>query len=203
MGIAERKEREKRQMKSAILEAAMKLFLELGPEKTSIRKIAQSIEYSPATIYLYFQDKNEILYELHILAFTHFRDEIGRAGLISEPFERLRFLGRYYIDFALKNPEKYDLMFIMRSPMDHLDHKEDDTWEVGGSVFHLLEGTVKECLEKGRIRPGDSRGIAYSLWAYVHGVCSLAIRDRMAMYEEDDLQIVLDSYDYFLDCMKV
>jgi len=201
MGIAERKEREKQQMKQAILDAAMRLFVEEGMEKTSIRKIAQRIEYSPATIYLYFADKNAIFYELHTMAFTQFRDEIQRGAFVKDPYERLRFLGRNYIEFGLKNPEKYDLMFILRSPMNHLHKEEDENWVVGSAAFRFLEMTVKECLEAGRIRPGDPAGIAYNLWAYVHGICCLVIRDRMKMYEENNLEILLDSYDYFIDAM--
>ena len=55
MGVADRKEREKEEMKTKILEAAKKLFLDHGFEKTSIRNIAEEIEYSPGTIYLYFK----------------------------------------------------------------------------------------------------------------------------------------------------
>ena len=43
-------------MKRKILEAAKALFLDQGFEKTSIRNIADAIEYSPSTIYLYFKD---------------------------------------------------------------------------------------------------------------------------------------------------
>ena len=62
MGVADRKEREKTEMQKRILDAARVLFLEKGFEKTSIRNIADLIEYSPGTIYLYFKDKNEILF---------------------------------------------------------------------------------------------------------------------------------------------
>lgn len=203
MGIAERKEREKQKMKEDILDAAMKIFLEHGMEKTSIRKIANRIEYSPATIYLYFKDKDEILYELHLRSFTKFRNEIQKAGFIQNPFERLRFIGRNYIDFALKNPEMYDLMFIMRSPMNHHKESGDQSWEVGSGAFQFLENTVQECLEQELIKAGDHRGIAYNMWSYVHGICCLSIRDRMVMYGgEEDLDIVLQSYDYLLNSMK-
>ena len=72
MGISDRKEREKEEMRRRILESAKKLFLELGYEKTSVRAIAEDIEYSPATIYLYFKDKNELLFALHQEAFIEF-----------------------------------------------------------------------------------------------------------------------------------
>ncbi len=65
MGIKERKDLEKQKMRKFILDTAMNLFLEKGFENITIRHIAENIEYSPATIYRYFRDKNEILYTLH------------------------------------------------------------------------------------------------------------------------------------------
>ena len=76
MGIVERKEREKEDMRRLILNAARKLFLEQGYEKTSIRNIADAIEYSPATIYLYYKDKNELLFALHEEAFLKLMEEL-------------------------------------------------------------------------------------------------------------------------------
>jgi DNA-binding transcriptional regulator YbjK len=54
MGIAERKEKQKAEIRKMILDASMKLFVEEGFENVSIRKIADLIEYSPTTVYLYF-----------------------------------------------------------------------------------------------------------------------------------------------------
>ena len=65
MGVTERKERHKEDLKKDILTAAKELFTEKGFEATSIRAIAEKIEYSPATIYLYYKDKNEIVHALH------------------------------------------------------------------------------------------------------------------------------------------
>ena len=64
MGIKERKEQEKSEMRELILKTAMNLFLDKGFENITIRHIAEKIEYSPATIYLYFKNKDEILYTL-------------------------------------------------------------------------------------------------------------------------------------------
>ncbi|SDP90493.1 transcriptional regulator, TetR family [Mucilaginibacter sp. OK268] len=69
MGVTERKEREKTEMRELITAAAMKMFLEDGYAKTSIRGIADAIEYSPGTIYLYFKDKDELLYEIQADAY--------------------------------------------------------------------------------------------------------------------------------------
>ena len=60
MGIKERREREKDNLRQAILDAAGELFVNEGFENVSIRKIAHKIEYSATTIYIYFKDKKDI-----------------------------------------------------------------------------------------------------------------------------------------------
>lgn len=64
MGIKERRDIEKAQMKKKIKDAAIELIEQEGYEKLSIRKIATKIEYSPTTIYLYYKDKAEIITDM-------------------------------------------------------------------------------------------------------------------------------------------
>jgi AcrR family transcriptional regulator len=61
MGVQQRRARQKENLRQEILDAARTLFAREGIESVSIRKIAQRVEYSPGTIYLYFHDKAEIL----------------------------------------------------------------------------------------------------------------------------------------------
>ena len=55
MGVKERKDRQKTEMREAILSAALKLFSDDGYDNVTMRKIADEIEYSVGTIYLYFK----------------------------------------------------------------------------------------------------------------------------------------------------
>lgn len=64
MGIKERRNLEKAEMKRKIMEAAIEIIEQEGYEKLSIRKIATKIEYSPTTIYLYYKDKAEIITDM-------------------------------------------------------------------------------------------------------------------------------------------
>ncbi len=150
MGIVERKEREKEEMRKLILEAAQKLFLETGFEKVSIRNIADAIEYSPATIYLYFKDKDEIFYVIHENAFDLLDKELRQHDVIADPFERLGALGRTYMQFGIENPDYYELMFIMRAPMEQI--KNEEKWKAGECAFGYLLTTLAECLEQKKIR---------------------------------------------------
>src|SRR2546427_6798677 len=74
MGVMERKAREREELKQQILDAARELFVREGYENVSMRKIAEKIEYSPATIYTYFKDKDEILDCLCEETFLHLHE---------------------------------------------------------------------------------------------------------------------------------
>ena len=89
MGVAERKEREKEVLREQILAAAKTLFLEKGVEKTSIRNIADLIEYSPGSIYHYFKDKDEIFYALHQGGFQQLMSKMLVINDLPNPMDRL------------------------------------------------------------------------------------------------------------------
>ncbi len=61
MGTKERRERERRELRKKILDAARELFVEQGYDAVTMRKIAQAIEYSPTAIYLHFKDKMAVM----------------------------------------------------------------------------------------------------------------------------------------------
>jgi len=178
MGIAERKEKQKQDIRKAILDASMKLFTEQGYENVSIRKIADLIEYSPTTVYLYFKDKNEILFNLHELGFQKMAEYNVDLWTIKNPLVRLHKMGDHYIRFGLENPEFYDLMFILKAPMEALERMENCDWKSGDQALGRLKETLQECMDKDLIQKGDIDAMAMASWGMVHGLVSLAIRKR-------------------------
>jgi len=64
MGIIERRERERKAVRKKILDAARELFVAEGYDAVTMRRIAETIEYSPTAIYFHFKDK-ETLIRLH------------------------------------------------------------------------------------------------------------------------------------------
>ncbi len=192
MGISERKERDKQEMQKRILDAAMKMFLEEGYEKTSLRNIAEKIEYSPATIYLYFKDKDELLYEVQKQAFEQLNEEYAKKVIATNPLERLKEICYTYITFGLANQELYDLMFIIRAPMNCID--EEGMWENGSDAFGFLVQCLSECIEQKLIRYNDVMLAAMNVWAMGHGLVSLDVRCRFKVMqlEESDLENVIN-----------
>jgi AcrR family transcriptional regulator len=179
MGITERKEKQKQEIKKLILDASMKLFVEEGFERVTMRNIADIIEYSPTTVYLYFKDKNEILYDLHELGFQKMGEKNRNLSEIENPLMRLYKMGQNYIEFGLENPEFYDVMFIQQAPMQVLEQMENCDWKYGETALNTLKQTVEECMQQGFLKKGDVEAASMSIWGMVHGLVSLAIRHRL------------------------
>src|ERR1044072_1909275 len=199
MGIADRKEREKLEMKRLIMDAAMRMFVEAGYEKTSIRNIAEKIEYSPATIYLYYKDKDELLYDVQAQGFSQLLEIFQQKATDKDPFKRLAQMSKAYVEFGMGHPYIYDLMFIIRAPMNKIE-EEGTKWVNGDACFQYLLVTLEECMEKGLIKFTDKMVGALSIWSMLHGLVSLNVRCRMKvsnLNEEDIpgvLNITIDSY---------
>jgi len=191
MGITERKERDKQEMRQRIIDAAMHMFLEEGYNKTSIRNIAEMIEYSPATIYLYYKDKDELLYEVQKTAFDKLLETFDNEASDPDPMLRLAQICRSYVRFGLENPELYDLMFIIRAPMN-VDEKIHQT--NGRDCFSIVLECLTECMSKNLLRFEDPRIGMLSLWSMGHGLVSLEVRCRLKVLEiaEGDVRALLD-----------
>ncbi len=175
MGVKERREREKENLRQDILDAASELFATEGYESVSMRKIADKIEYSPTTIYLYFRDKNELLYQICEETFAQLGQQIRE---ISEPetdlLVRMRKGLRAYIEFGIAHPHHYQVTF-----MSPIFSEPNDEYKFEGSMgertFGFLRSEVSTCMEAGKLKKGDIDAISQTLWAGIHGVTSLLI----------------------------
>jgi AcrR family transcriptional regulator len=193
MTIAHRKQREKVEMRELILSAARSLFLEKGYYETSIRNIAEKIEYSPGTIYLYFKEKDEIFHSLHEEGFR----KLTAVPLqhVEDPFERLKALGKVYMEFAMNNKDFYDLMFIMQAPMNL---EKEDRWEEGDKALDFLKMVIRECQDRGRFQGQDVEYLSFVIWSSMHGMCALYCRDRCNAYEHHNhLDLLNNGYKIF------
>ncbi|MES2454129.1 MAG: TetR/AcrR family transcriptional regulator [Bacteroidota bacterium] len=202
MGISERKEREREEMKQLIMAAALKMFLEEGYAKTSIRNIADAIEYSPGTIYLYYKDKDELLFEVQRHAYNTLLQVFKEKANSKDPLERLAQICKTYVSFGLENPELYDLMFIIRAPMnaDESQHKSN-----GEDSFKYLIDTLATCIEQDLVVFKDPNLAALQVWAMGHGLVSLDLRCRLKVMSLDEVttrETLNRSIDEYLSCIR-
>jgi AcrR family transcriptional regulator len=172
--IRHRQDQEKRELRQTILTTAGELFLEQGYAHFSLRKVAERIGYSPTTIYLYFRDKDDLLFTVVDEGFTRFGQQLAEAATGTEdPWERIIALGRAYLAFGLQNPVYYQLMFMQR--VDFLTHEQADKGQPRLATFLVLQQAVQQAIDAGVLRSGDAEVYSDVLWAVVHGMVSLAI----------------------------
>lgn len=177
MGVKERKERERADVRERILDAAREMFVRDGVDAVTMRAIADRIEYSPPVIYSHFEDKLALLQELCHRDFRALAQAFGRIGHIDDPIERIRRIGLAYVDFALEHPSHYQFMFMTPKGSEVLAEHATRKGNPEEDAYAFLCGAVAEGIAAGRFRPelDDVEELTQILWASVHGVVSLRI----------------------------
>jgi AcrR family transcriptional regulator len=169
----------KEEFRREILVAARELFSCDGYGNFSMRKLARRIGYSPTTIYLYFKDKDEILFclceELYAELYqTILEIENENNDLLTT----LRSVLLAYVSFGLANPDHYRVAFftnpsVYGSPSEFFDN---DTMS-RRAYLHYRE-LVAACSAAGVLKSMDVDVLAQVLWSGVHGLVSAALHTR-------------------------
>jgi AcrR family transcriptional regulator len=174
LGPKERREREREEIRTRILDAARELFANEGVESVTMRRIADRIEYSPTAIYFHFRDKEALLAELCDCDFRSFAHGFIEIAQIADPVERLRAAGQAYVSFGLNNPSHYRLMFMTPKTTEASTIAKGNPEE---DSYAFLKGIVAELMATGRFRDDitDVDLAAQVMWSAMHGLVSLEI----------------------------
>lgn len=114
MGHVERKQRARERVRDNIINAAIKIARAEGWQSVTIRKIADSIEYTPPIVYEHFENKEDLFKELVVYGFSilHALADKSQNEEMSES-EQLIMISLAYWDFAFANKELFQLMFSL------------------------------------------------------------------------------------------
>lgn len=197
-------------MREKILDVSKLMFSNQGFDKTSLRSIAKKLGISPGTIYLYFKNKDDLLFAVHEEGFKLLHERMQAKMGIKDPIFRLKEIARAYIQFAWDFPEFYDLMFSKSAPMNVLEENHGDIntveeamWTSAMSSFGCLVESVAYAMEKGVFIKDEVEKITFSLWASVHGMVSLCLCNRMKMFPNHNTEeLVLTSINLITDLFK-
>jgi len=191
MGVKERKLRQKKFLRQEILDAASELFVKEGFENVSMRRIAEKIEYSPTTIYLYFKDKAELLEQVCHETFARLTAHLTRIlEQPGDPAERLKRGLLAYIRFGLENPHHYRATFMMPIPEGFDRGKYNRPDSPGMQAFDFLRRSVYDCVTAGKFPSSDPEMISQTLWCGVHGITSLLITCERGFPWADKEQLI-------------
>ncbi len=195
MGVAERRAREKEELRQEILLAARELFVNEGFANVSMRRIAEKIEYSPTTIYLYFQDKAGLLdciVEERLVELVHQLRALDEIPV--DPLTGIKRGLRKYVDYWIAHPQDFRVAYMTN--LGELDPERPWRCQVVAlELFNILRGSVRSCAAAGAIHAPDIELASQSIWASVYGIiCLLVMKPTFPWVDQDKLiQSVVNS----------
>lgn len=170
-------EQEREKLRASILNAARDLFAERGIDAVSMREIAKRINYSATTLYHHFADKEALLQAVCDEDFLKLASGMHQVMQLPDHIARIQAMAQGYAMFALQHPNHYRLMFMIpRGP----SNKEITRIQQGNTeqdAYAQLKYVVEQAMAAELFREDlhDSELIAQTIWAGIHGVCSLQI----------------------------
>jgi AcrR family transcriptional regulator len=167
-------------LRDKILAEAIGIVAQAGAGSITMRTLAQRLGYSPATIYLHFRNKDELLKEIALHGFERLVEATRTAGQVADPRLAVIEGGRRYLEFALENPALYRLMF---EEIDLSKYQSPaDPFLPGRSLFDLYRELYERASRAGALRasPGIDADLATVIgWSAVHGFAMLALSGRL------------------------
>jgi TetR/AcrR family transcriptional regulator len=184
--IAERREDEKERRRGEILDAAEALYADKGWEALTVDQVARSARLSRALVYVYFRDKEDLLFAIGERAMRLLLERFKAAlGSRQTGMDQIEAIGRAYVGYAHEFPNYFDFCSRFQS------HSESAGASSNEAACQLLgdqvKGTVVQAIINGigdgsvRADIGDPGMFAMTLWAFTHGIIQLA------MVKGDDL----------------
>jgi len=197
MGVAERRAREKEQRREAILDAAKEIFSRKGYQGATMEEIAARAELSPATLYLYFDNKSQLYASLNVkmLAFLCQRVEqvAGQKGL--EPLEKVRRLAQAMHDVYTFDPLILTNVLHMQASQELMDlspELKEQINSMAARALQLMAGIFQQGIDQGLFRPYHPVALADLVWSVFSGLVLWEESKRGFAPEKDYLQDTLE-----------
>ena len=178
--IAERREEEKERRRAEILDAAQALYLEKGWDALTVDQVARSARLSRALVYVYFRDKEELLFAIGERAMHLLRDRFREAAARHvRGLDQIEAIGRAYMSYAYEFPHYFDFCTRFQAHSVAVDpgSHEGACVIAGDEVLGTVVGAITTGIRDGSIRPdvGAPTMLAVTLWAFTHGLIQVAM----------------------------
>lgn len=178
--IAQRRVEEKERRRAEILDAAEALYAKEGWDLVTVDHVARGARLSRALVYVYFKDKEEILFAIGERAMCLLRDRfVAAAASRALGMEKIEAIGRAYMAYAFEFPHYFDFCSKFNA---HSGNPEPGSHDFGcrAAGDEAIAVVVKaiECgIGDGSIRPtiGEPILLAVTLWSFTHGLIQLAM----------------------------
>jgi AcrR family transcriptional regulator len=178
--IAARREDEKERRRAEILDAAEALYIRKGWAALTVEQVARSARLSRALVYVYFRDKEDLLFAIGERAMRMLRDRFMVAIAIpASGMDQVEAIGRAYLCYAYEFPHYFDFCsrFQSQTLAGDPNSNEGACRVAGDQAIDTVLQAVETGIRDGSIRAdvNDPMMFAITLWAFTHGVVQLAM----------------------------
>ncbi|QLY29049.1 TetR/AcrR family transcriptional regulator [Nocardia huaxiensis] len=162
-----------------LIEAAIRLLEQDGPEALQARRVAAAIGASTMAVYTHFGGMTGLLEAVAVQAFARFGAALGGIEQTDDPVADFLAMGAAYRAYALADPQRYRLMFGLTAPDPKCPpHTGDFTTgpsneAIGTETFEHAVAAAERMIDAGHLRPDPPREVAARLWALMHGAVLL------------------------------
>lgn len=170
-------------LKTELLEAGIRLVSEGGSQNFSLRKLAVECNVSHQAPYSHFENKEKFLEEMQKYITRKFSSELEKTiASSSKKSNPLEELGKTYFSFFVDNPNYYHFLFGQANI--NLDLTGGADSEKNYQPYEIFKELVIQILTKNDVPEKKQNDIVISLWAYIHGLTSLATMKNVK-YDSD------------------
>jgi len=158
-------------LRQVLLDAGVALIGEVGPKGFTIREVARRAGVSHNAPYRHFRDKGELLAVIAAEGFERLALAMKQSAADGvTAIDRLRLCGCGYVDFALRWPQHFIVMFDLPSAPEDYSRRQI----VGKNAFQILLDFIIDSQKEGALPRGDPFPLALMAWSLVHGIAKLA-----------------------------
>ena len=179
MGYNDRRRQEKEIRRKDIVDAAERVFFSKGYENASMDEVAKEAEFSKRTVYIYFNSKEQIYFEIMIRGYLLLIEMIENSFNANPPknaLDELHNIFFTFFEFSRKNPGYFKAImeYEIKDSADQLGVKDEskaECYRLGELIFGYLTHALQKGVAEGTLRSGlDIEQSALILWACTIGV---------------------------------
>ena len=179
--IVERREEEKERRRGELLDAAESLYAKHGWEAVTMDQVARTARLSRALVYVYFRDKDDLLFAIGERAMKVLHQRFAAA--LETPGtgrDKVDAIGRAYMGYALEFGHFFDFCsrFQSHEVSAAASPNEEACHQSGEAVMDLVVRGIEAGVADGSISPElarEPRMLGMSLWAFTHGIVQITI----------------------------
>ncbi len=175
-------------LRTALLDAALAIIAETGPQGLTIREVARRAGVSHTAPYRHFTDKDELIVAVVEQGFTLMQQTMldKKAAADQDPISQFAASGIAYIDFALEHPAYYRVMYSgdLLSSVGQLSLQH-----TSANTFKDMISDMETCQQLNILRPGDPAKQALAIISIMHGFVTLVNDNRVGALLGDDYQL--------------